>query len=201
MNSNWSSSPESLNSGQNRGFFVPCDLEMWRMTLQNNRTTLLCRFKLCASFHSHQWIQPGVTVRNRPIWGKIDVFCPVWTWNLTDDLENNKAPLLCYFKLCATFLAISGNAQFGSKSSKLFAVWPWNLTDDNNKTPILSSVKHCASFHHHMWIQSGVTVRKRLNWLLTSVTLTSDLWPWPFAWTSRLSLVMNNFHDDTMMET
>ena len=25
---------------------------------------------------------------------------------------------------------------------------------------------------------------------MTSVTLTFDLWPWPFAWTSRLSLVI-----------
>ena len=41
-----------------------------------------------------------------------------------------------------------------------------------------------------MWIQTGVTVRKRLIWVLTSVTLTFDLWPWPFAWTSLLSLVI-----------
>ena len=50
MNSNWSYSPETLNSGQNRQFFVPCDLEIWRMTLKNNRAPLLCCFKLCASF-------------------------------------------------------------------------------------------------------------------------------------------------------
>ena len=41
-----------------------------------------------------------------------------------------------------------------------------------------------------MWIQTGVTVRKRLSWVVTSVTLTFDLWPWPFAWTSLLSLVI-----------
>ena len=42
-----------------------------------------------------------------------------------------------------------------------------------------------------MWIKTGVTVRKRLSWIVTSVTLTFDLWPWPFAWTSLLSLVIN----------
>ena len=94
MNSNWSYSPETPNLGQIWRFLEPCDLEIWRMTLQNNR-----------------------------------------------------APLLCYFKLC-------------------------------------------VSFHHHMWIQTGVTVRKRLSWVVTSVTLTFDLWPWPFAWTSLLSLVI-----------
>ena len=32
MNSNWNYSPETLNLGQNRQFFVPCDLEIWQMT-------------------------------------------------------------------------------------------------------------------------------------------------------------------------
>ena len=41
-----------------------------------------------------------------------------------------------------------------------------------------------------MWIQTGVRVRKRLSWVLTSVTLTFDLWPWPFAWTSLLTMVI-----------
>ena len=94
MNSNWSYSPETLNLGQIRQFLEPCDLEIWRMTLKNNRA------------------------------------------------------------------------------------------------PLLSNIKLYASFHHHMWIQTGVTVRKRLSWVLTSVTLTFDLWPWPFAWTLRWSLVI-----------
>ena len=94
MNSNWSYSPETPNLGQIRRFLEPCDLEIWRMTLKNNR-----------------------------------------------------APLLCCFQLCA-----------------------W--------------------FHCHMWIQTGVRVRKRLSWVLTSVTLTFDPWPWPFAWTSLLTMVI-----------
>ena len=31
------------------------------------------------------------------------IFRALWPWNLTDDLENNRAPLLCYFKLCTSF--------------------------------------------------------------------------------------------------
>ena len=118
VNSNLSCSPETLNSGQNRQFFEPCDLEIWRMTLKNNRAPPLCYFKLCASFRSHWWIQTGVTVQKRPIWVKFDDF-------------------------------------------------------------------------------------------FISVTLTFDLWPWPFAWTSLwsmdITLVIGNnswkFHDDTMMGT
>ena len=63
VNSNWSYHAETLNSGQNQWFFVPCDLEIWWMTLKNNRAPLLCYFKLCASFRSHWWIQTRVTVR------------------------------------------------------------------------------------------------------------------------------------------
>ena len=62
------------------------------------------------------------------------------------------------------------------------------MTLKNNRTSLLSNIKLCASFHHHMWIQTWVTIRKRLNGIMTSVTLTFDPWPWLFAWTSRLSL-------------
>ena len=67
-------SPETPNSGQKRWCFVPCDLEIWWMTLENNRAPLLCCFKLCATFHNHQWIQTGVAVQKGPISVKFDDF-------------------------------------------------------------------------------------------------------------------------------
>ena len=57
------------------------------VTLKNKRALLLHHVKLCASFQSHWWIQTGVTVRKRSIRVKIGDFCPVWLWNLLDDLE------------------------------------------------------------------------------------------------------------------
>ena len=58
-----------------RRFLEPCDLEIWWMTLQNNRAPLLCYFKLCALLlPTHWWIQTWVTVRKRPIWVKFDDF-------------------------------------------------------------------------------------------------------------------------------
>ena len=66
--------PSNLKLDSNRQFFRPCDREIWRMTLQNNRAPLLCYFKLCASFRSHWWIQTSITVRKRPIWVKFDDF-------------------------------------------------------------------------------------------------------------------------------
>ena len=100
-----------INSGQNRQFFVLCDLEIWQMTLKNNRVPLLCCLKLCASFHSHQSIQPGVTVRKRPIRLKIGdfFFIPydLEIWRMMT-LKNNRAPApqgpaLCCSKLCASY--------------------------------------------------------------------------------------------------
>ena len=70
--------------GSNSMIFVQCDLEIWGMTLKNNRAPLLCYFKLCASFHSHWSIQTGVTVRKCPNWGKICFnLCDLDLWSLT----------------------------------------------------------------------------------------------------------------------
>ena len=45
-----------LKLDSNRRFFSLCDLEIWWMTPKNNRTPLLCYFKLSASFRSHWWL-------------------------------------------------------------------------------------------------------------------------------------------------
>ena len=176
MNSNWSYSPETPNLGQIRRFLEPCDLEIWCMTLKNNRAPLLCYFKLYASFRRHRWIQAGVTVRKRPIWVKIDDFfepCDIAIWRMT--LKNNRAPLLCYFKLCASF-----------RSHRWFQTWVsletpnlgqigrfiepcdleiWQMTLKNNRAPLQCYFKLCESFCSHWWIQTGVTVRKCLIWV------------------------------------
>ena len=104
VNSNCSCCPETLNSGQNRRLFAPCDLEIQWMTLKNNRDPLLCYIKLCASFQSHQWIQTKVTVRKRSIRAKMGDFfvpCDLQIWWMT--LKNNRASLLCCFKLYVSF--------------------------------------------------------------------------------------------------
>ena len=75
----------------------------------------------------------------------------------------------------------------------------WRMTLKNNRAPLLSNIKLYVSFHHHMWIETRVTVRKRLSWVVTSVTLTFDLWPWPFAWTLPWSLVITPETPDNFM--
>ena len=40
---------------------------------------------------------------NAQFGSKLTIFLAVWPRNLTDDLENNRALLLCYLKLCTSF--------------------------------------------------------------------------------------------------
>ena len=111
-----------LNCGQNQRLYVPCDLQIWWMTLKNNRAPLLCCFKRCVSFHSHQWILTGVTIRKRQIWVKIEDFfvqCDFQIWQMT--LKNNGAPLPCYFQgLCNIISSyVNSNWSYGPEMVKL----------------------------------------------------------------------------------
>ena len=139
VNTNWSYSPETPNLGQIRRFLEPRDFEIWRMTFKNNRAPLLYYFKLCAAFHSHWWIQTGVTVRKRPIWVKFDDFFSRVTLKF-DEWPSKTIGHLFYAtsSFVHHFIAIgefklelqSRNTQSGSNSTIFRAVWPWNLTDD-----------------------------------------------------------------------
>ena len=127
------------------------------MTLKNNRAPLLSYFKLCLSFHTHWWIKTAVTVQKRPIWVKIGDFfsrMTLQTWQMT--LKNNRAPLLCYFKLCASFrthwwfktwvtvrkrpIWVKINDFFSHVTFKLHR-WPWKTTGH--------LFYHTLSFVHH----------------------------------------------------
>ena len=141
MSSNWSYTPETLNSGRNRRFFVPCDLEIWWMTLENNRAPPLYYIKLCASFQIHRWIETEVTVRERSIWVKIGDFLSCvtlkfdgWPWKTIGHLFYTTSSFVHHFIFIGEFkLELqSGNAQFRSKSTIFlsrvtlkFDGWPW----------------------------------------------------------------------------
>ena len=112
-----------------------------------------------------------------------------WPWKITGQLSYAASILSHHFKAIGEFkLEIQfGNAQFGRVTLK-FDGWPF----ENNEAPLLSNIKLYASFHRHIWIQTGVTVWKRLSGVMISVTLTFDLWPRPFAWTTCQSMVISS---------
>ena len=115
-------------------------------------------------------------------------------------LKSNRATLLYYIKLCASFqshgwIQTGGTVRKSSIRIKIGnflsrVTLEFDMTLKNNRTPLLRNIKLCASFHRHMWIQTGVTVQKRLSGVMTSVTLNFDVWPWPFARTSLLPMVI-----------
>ena len=110
---------------KNGNFFVPRDLEIWRMSLKNNRAPLLYYIKLCASFQAHGCIQTGDTVRKRSIRVKIGNFLSRvtlkfdgWPWKTIGYLSYAASSFVHHFVAIGKFkLELqSGNAQFGSKS-------------------------------------------------------------------------------------
>ena len=89
MNSNWSYSRETPNLSQILQFLEPCDLKIWWMTLNKaNLRDLIAATGLVNLL-------------------KLDQICrffspcdlEIWWMNP----KNNRAPLLCYFKLFASF--------------------------------------------------------------------------------------------------
>ena len=187
-----------LNSGRNWWYFVLCDLEIWWMTLENNRTPFLYYIKLCASFQIHRWSLTWVTVRKGPIWVKIDNFL---SRPLPRDLEisfltlkNNRAPLLYYIKLCAPFqshgwiqtvvtvrkLSIQVKiSKFLCRVTLKFDGWPWKT---------IGHLSYAASNFVHPFIaigefktefQSGNAQFGSKSMIFFSrVTLKFDGWPW-----------------------
>ena len=112
--------------GFKSSIFSLCDLEIWWMTYENNRVSLLYYVKLCASFHIHWWIQTGVTVRKRSIRVKISDFLSrvtlkfdEWHWKTIGHLFYTILIFVHHFKAIREFKleSQSGNLQLGSKSA------------------------------------------------------------------------------------
>ena len=123
-------------------FFVRFDLDIWWITLENNRAPLLHYIKLCASFQIHRWIETEATVRKRSIWVKIGDFLSCvtlkfdgWPWKTIGHLFYTTPSFVHHFKsICEFKLELqSGNPQIGSKLAIFCHVWPWNLTNDLEK--------------------------------------------------------------------
>ena len=100
---------------------------------------------------------------------------------------------------------MNSNWGYSTETPNLDQIWRflescdleiWRMTFKNDRALLLSNIKLCQSFHHNMWIQTVVTVRKRLSWVLTSVNFTFDLSPWPFAWPCDLEIWRMTFKNN-----
>ena len=136
-------------------------------------------------------------------WSKSDIFYPVWPWNLTMILKNNRAHLLCYFKLCASFhnhrliqtrVTVWKHPIWVKISNFFFScdLEIWWMTLKNNRTSFLCHIKLCQLL---LW-SYGPEIPKLGQFFfyfchpdLWSVTLT-------LTWSSLLSMV--NIPDNLM---
>ena len=159
--------------------------------LKNNRAPLLCYVKLCATFQSNWWIHPGNW--KRPIRVKIgEIFLSLvtlkfngWPWKTTWTLFYVTSSFVHHFiAIGESKLELqSGNARSGQNWRICCSLLPWNLI---GYLPLL----YTSSFVHRFI--AICEIKLGLNWGFTSVTLTIDLWCWPFAWTSLLPMVITH---------
>ena len=126
---------------------------------------------------------------NRQLFGP----CDLQIWQMT--LKNYRAPLPCPYKLCVSFhshpwIQIGAIVRKRSNWSQIVAFISlcdlkiWQMAKKKQGTFFILLEDVCYPI--------GV-IRKQqteAKFVLTSVTLIFDLWPWPFAWTSFLSLVL-----------
>ena len=142
VNSNWSYTPETLNSGQNRRFLSLVTLKIdgwpWKTIghLFYTTSSFVHHFKSIGEFKLE------LKVRKRSIWVKIGNFLSRvtlkfdgWPWKTIGHLFYVASSIVHHFTAIREFkLKLqSGNRQFWSKSTIFLAVWPWNLTDDLQK--------------------------------------------------------------------
>ena len=140
-------------------------------------------------------------------------FLAVWPCNLTYDLENNRAPLLCYLKLCASFrnhwwfktgvkvrkrpMCVKFD-EFFSRVTLKFDIWPWKTIGH-----LFYATSSCV--HHFIIICEFKLELQSGNIKLGFGLCDIDLWPLNLHFCMDLTLVIGNNswkrHDDTMMGT
>ena len=154
------------------GFFVPCEPQIWRMTSKNNRESLLCYFKHCVWFHSICEFKLELQSGNAEFRLKSANFVrfdlKVWPWKTIWHLFYAAVSFVHHFIAIGGF-NLSYSPEPPNSGQNLWLFVPCNLeirqmTSKSNRAPPPCHGKPCASFRSHVWIKSGVTVRKPPNW-------------------------------------
>ena len=172
--------------------FFPCDLEIWWITLGNNRAPVLYYIKLCASFQIHQWSQTWVTVRKRSIRVEIGDFLSRvtlkfdgWPWKTIGHLFCTTLSFVHHFKAMGEFnLELqSGNAWIWSKSAIFlscvtlkFERWPWKT---------IGHLSYAASSFVYHFIAVGEFKLGLQSWnaqIGSKSTIFFPQWPWNFTY-------------------
>ena len=87
VNSIWSYSPETPNSGQIRQFLEPCDLEIWRMTLKKIGHLFYATSSFVQHFVAIGEFELELQSGNAQSGANSTFFLAMWPRNFTDDPE------------------------------------------------------------------------------------------------------------------
>ena len=118
---------------------------------------------------------------------KSTIFLAVWPWNLKVDPEKQQgtSSMLPQALCIISYPLMNSNWSYRPERPNLGQIWRflepcdpeiWWMTLKNNPAPLLCYFKLFASFCSHLWIQTGVTVRKRKFGSNSMIFLA--LWPW-----------------------
>ena len=149
MKSNWSYSPETPNLGQNRCFFVSCDLEICKMILNKaNLRDLIAATGLVIS----NWIQ----IVNFS--ARVTVKFDGWPCKTKGHLFYATSSFVHYFVPIGEFkLELQSETLNSGQNRPFFELCDLEIlrmTLKNNRAPLLCYFKLCASFRTHWWIQT-----------------------------------------------
>ena len=179
-------------------FVIMSDLEIWQMTLKNNRAPLLCYFKFCSSFIATGEFKLELQSGNTKFGWKSAICCPLWPWKTIGHLFLPTSSLVHHFvAICLSKLELrSRNAQFGSKSAIFcphLEIWQTTLKTFGHLSYATSS------FVHHF-----ITISE-YNLELVFDLCDLDLWLLTLIYCMDITSVNGNpslkFHDDMMMGT
>ena len=169
-------------------FFVPCDIEIWLMTLKNNRAPFYTTLSFVRHFKPIGEFKLKLQSGNAQFESKSTIFLAVWPRNFTDDVSWKTIGHLFYatWSFVHHFVAFgefklelqSGNAQFGSNSTIFSRV---TLKFDGWPSKTIGHLFYVtSSFVHHfvaigefkLELQSGNAQSG------SNTTIFRAVWPW-----------------------
>ena len=121
MNSNLSYSPETLNLGQNRPFLSLVTLKFDRWPWKTIGHLFYATSSFVHHFKAISEFKLELQSRNAQFASKWTIFCPVWPWNLTGDLEKQKgtSPKQCQALCIILSSYVNSNWSYGPETAEL----------------------------------------------------------------------------------
>ena len=207
------------NSQFGSKYVIFCPVWPWNSTddLAKKWAPVVCRFKLCASFHSHRWIRTKVTVRKRSIRVEIgDFFSRVtlkfygWHWKTIGHLFFATSSFVHHFVAIgdSNWSYSLETPNFGSKSTMFLPcdleIWRMPLKKQTKKqgTYLKQHQALCiisSSYVYSIWSYSPQTAK--LGYDLCDL----DLWHMTLTFCIDIAFVFGNnswrIRNDTMIKT